>query len=103
MTLRFSVLASGSTGNACYVETENQRLLIDAGLSGKKMDELFHTINRDPRELDGILVTHEHSDHIKGVGVFARKHKLPIYANERTWKAMEGQIGTIDTEHKFQF
>ncbi len=94
MTLRFSVLASGSTGNAIYVETGQKRLLIDAGLSGKKMDELFQRINRDPKDLDGILVSHEHSDHIKGVGIFARKHKLPIYANEKTWAAMEGQLGT---------
>ncbi|WP_100405858.1 MBL fold metallo-hydrolase [Bacillus solitudinis] len=103
MTLRFSVLASGSSGNAIYVETEKQKLLIDAGLSGKKMDELFQKVNRDPKELDGILVSHEHSDHIKGVGIFARKHKLPIYANEKTWSAMEGQLGTIATEQKFTF
>ncbi|WP_062052535.1 MBL fold metallo-hydrolase [Bacillus sp. JCM 19034] len=103
MTLRFSVLASGSTGNAVYVETEKQRLLIDAGLSGKKMDELFTKIQRDPKQLDGIVVSHEHSDHIKGVGVFARKHKLPIYANEKTWAAMDSQLGQIATEQKFIF
>ncbi|KMK77941.1 MBL fold metallo-hydrolase [Alkalihalobacillus pseudalcaliphilus] len=103
MTLRFSVLASGSTGNAMFVETEKQRLLVDAGLSGKKMDELFQKINRDPKELDGILVTHEHSDHIKGVGIFARKHKLPIYANAKTWQAMEASLGTIMTDQKFHF
>ncbi|NEU30594.1 MBL fold metallo-hydrolase [bacterium LRH843] len=103
MTLRFSVLASGSTGNALYVETEQKRILIDAGLSGKKMDELFGQINRDPKELDGILVTHEHSDHIKGVGIFARKYKLPIYANEKTWQAMDKQLGTLPTEQKFIF
>ncbi|WP_088104580.1 MBL fold metallo-hydrolase [Halalkalibacter urbisdiaboli] len=103
MTLRFSVLASGSTGNAIYVETDKQKLLIDAGLSGKKMDELFQKVNRNPKELDGILVSHEHSDHIKGVGIFARKHKLPIYANEKTWQAMESQLGTIATEQKFTF
>lgn len=103
MTLRFSVLASGSTGNAVYVETEQQRLLIDAGLSGKKMDELFQSINRDPKDLTGILVSHEHSDHIKGVGIFARKHKLPIYANEKTWQAMDGHLGNLSTEQKFVF
>ncbi|WP_413377171.1 MBL fold metallo-hydrolase [Alkalihalobacillus sp. 1P02AB] len=103
MTLRFSVLASGSTGNAMYVETENQRLLVDAGLSGKKMEELFQKINRNPKELDGILVTHEHSDHIKGVGIFARKHRLPIYANTKTWQAMEGHLGVITNEQKFHF
>lgn len=103
ISMRFSVLASGSTGNALYVETNKQRLLIDAGLSGKKIDELFNQIDRDPKQLDGILVTHEHSDHIKGVGIYARKYKLPIYANEKTWKAMEDQLGTIPTEQKFTF
>lgn len=103
MALRFSVLASGSTGNAMYVETPTQRLLVDAGLSGKKMDELFQEIDRDPKELDGILVTHEHSDHIKGVGIFARRHKLPIYANEKTWNAMESNLGTIPVDQKFHF
>lgn len=101
--MRFSVLASGSTGNALYVETEKQRLLIDAGLSGKKMDELFQRIDRDPKTLDAILVTHEHRDHIHGVGVMARKYQLPIYANEKTWKAMDGSIGPIPSEQKFTF
>ncbi|MED4173758.1 MBL fold metallo-hydrolase, partial [Halalkalibacterium halodurans] len=76
MSLRFSVLASGSTGNALYVETDKQKLLVDAGLSGKKMDELFQKIDCDPSQLNGILVTHEHSDHIKGVGIVARKYNL---------------------------
>lgn len=103
MSLTFSVLASGSSGNAMYVATEKQKLLIDAGLSGKKLEQLFQTIQCSPKELDGILVTHEHSDHIKGLGVFARRYQLPIYANAKTWAAMEGQIGEIPTEQKFEF
>ncbi|MGV3488715.1 MAG: MBL fold metallo-hydrolase [Tuberibacillus sp.] len=103
MPLRFSVMASGSTGNAIYVETDQQKLLIDCGLSGKKMEELFKKINRDPAQLNGLLVTHEHSDHIKGLGVFARRYKTPIYANEKTWKAMDGQLGNVATEQKFVF
>jgi len=96
-------MASGSTGNAIYVETDNQKLLIDCGLSGKKMEELFKKINREPSELDGLLVTHEHSDHIKGLGVFARRYKTPIYANEKTWRAMEGALGNISLDQKFIF
>ncbi|WP_047980154.1 MBL fold metallo-hydrolase [Ornithinibacillus contaminans] len=103
MTLRFSVLASGSTGNAFYIESEKEKLLVDAGLSGKQMDKLFQEVNVAPEELSGILVTHEHSDHIKGLGIVARKYNLPIYANEKTWKAMEGSIGKLSLDQKFIF
>lgn len=103
MSLQFSVLASGSTGNALYVQTNKQKLLVDAGLSGKKMIELLEKVAVDPKQLDGILVTHEHSDHIKGVGVLARKFSLPIYANKKTWLAMEKTLGSIPTEQKFHF
>ncbi|MDY0394693.1 MBL fold metallo-hydrolase [Virgibacillus halophilus] len=103
MTLRFSVLASGSTGNAFYIETDQTRLLVDAGLSGKKLTSLFDQESLDPAKLTGILVTHEHSDHIKGLGIMARKYKLPIYANDKTWRAMEGSIGRIETDQKFHF
>lgn len=103
MTLKFSVLASGSTGNAIYIETEEHAFLVDAGLSGKHMEGLLQEIERKPDQLDGILVTHEHSDHIKGVGVLARKYKLPIYANEKTWQAMSPLIGEIPTDLKFIF
>lgn len=103
MTLRFSVLASGSTGNAFYIESEKERLLVDAGLSGKKMDRLFHEVRVDPSKLTGILVTHEHSDHIKGLGIVARKYNLPIYANEKTWNAMEKSIGKLSLDQKFHF
>lgn len=103
MSFKFSVLASGSTGNAVYIEDGNKRLLVDCGLSGKRMDSLFSAIDRSPKELDGILVTHEHSDHVKGLGIFARKHRLPIYANEATWKAMAHSIGEIPLDQKFVF
>ncbi|CDO04823.1 metallo-hydrolase YycJ [Oceanobacillus picturae] len=103
MTLRFSVLASGSTGNAFYIESDKERLLVDAGLSGKQMDHLFSEINIDPSTLTGILVTHEHSDHIKGLGIMARKYNLPIFANEKTWNAMERSIGKIGLDQKFYF
>ncbi|WP_312094251.1 MBL fold metallo-hydrolase [Niallia sp.] len=101
--MRFSVLASGSTGNAIFVESGEHSFLVDAGLSGKQMEGLFQGIERKMSDLTGILVTHEHSDHIKGVGIVARKYKLPIYANEKTWKAMDPLIGEIPTEQKFQF
>lgn len=103
MSIRFSVLASGSTGNAFFIETDETKLLVDAGLSGIQLERLFSQINIDPSTLHGILVTHEHGDHIKGLGVMARKYNLPIYANQKTWGAMEKSIGKISLEQKFLF
>ncbi|WP_027964553.1 MBL fold metallo-hydrolase [Halalkalibacillus halophilus] len=104
MTLQFSVLASGSSGNAFYVGTDNVKLLVDAGLSGKKIKEQLAQINVCPTDLDGILVTHEHSDHIKGLGVMARRYQLPVYANEKTRKAIDtSSVGEIITDQKFSF
>ncbi|MBU5594529.1 MBL fold metallo-hydrolase [Amphibacillus sp. MSJ-3] len=103
MTFQFSVLASGSTGNAFYIESEKEKILVDAGLSGKQLDRLFNEAGLNPRELSRILVTHEHSDHIKGLGIIARKYNLPIYANEKTWRAMENSIGKLSLDQKFNF
>ena len=83
---KYSVLASGSTGNSFYVETPQKRLLIDAGLTGKKITSLLADIDRKPEDLDAILITHEHSDHILGaVWVIRRIASLmnkDIYAGE---------------------
>lgn len=96
-----SILASGSTGNATYIESADKKLLIDCGLSGKKTEQLLQSINRDPKDLDAIFVTHEHHDHVHGVGVMARRYHLPIYANEKTWQAMAPSLGKIAPEQKF--
>lgn len=101
--MRFSVLASGSSGNAVYIENDKHAFLVDAGFSAKKMDSLMAGINRSMKQVDGIFVTHEHSDHIKGIGVVARKYGMPIYANEKTWQAMDGLVGNIPLEQRFQF
>lgn len=101
--MKFSVLASGSSGNAVYVENDEHSFLVDVGLSGKKMEQLFSEIDRDMKKLSGIFVTHEHSDHIKGLGVVARKYGIPIFANEKTWLAMDSLIGTVPLDQRFQF
>ena len=101
--MRFSVLASGSTGNAVYVENDEHAFLVDVGLSGKKMEQLFAKIDRDMKKLSGILVTHEHSDHIKGLGVVARKYNVPVFANAKTWDAMDSLVGNIPTDLRFHF
>jgi len=100
MGMRFTVLASGSTGNATIVQCDDATVLIDAGLSAKKVEELMRERGVAGHHVDAILVTHEHSDHIKGLGAFARKYDLPIYANEATWGAMERHVGNIAAEKR---
>lgn len=99
-TMRFSVLASGSSGNCTYIETDKQRVLVDAGLSGKKITELIAQIDRRLEDIDALFITHEHKDHIHGAGVLSRKYNIPIYANHQTWLAMENQIGAIPLENR---
>lgn len=103
MTLQFSVLASGSTGNAFYLEAGETKLLVDAGLSGKQIERQFAEIGKSIEDLTGILVTHEHSDHIKGIGVLARRYNLPIYTNQKTWTEMLPKIGKVTLDQKFHF
>ena len=102
---KYSILASGSSGNSFYLETPKKKILVDAGLSGKKITGLLAEIDRKPEDLDAILITHEHSDHIHGVGVLARKYGMDLYANEATWKAMEGSkyLGKVDDSQKHLF
>ncbi|MGG2197568.1 MULTISPECIES: MBL fold metallo-hydrolase [Paenibacillus] len=95
MGIRFTVLGSGSTGNATVVATEEGKVLIDAGLSAKKIDQLMKERDMSLSEIDAILVTHEHADHIKGLGAVARKYNLPVYANEKTWSELDRHIGEI--------
>ena len=86
--LRYSVLASGSTGNVTYLETRNHRILIDAGLSGKRIENLMKKIDRSLKDVDAIFVTHEHSDHTHGVGVLARRYGrmyMPMRVPGRQW------------------
>lgn len=101
--LKVSILASGSSGNVTYIEAGDQKLLVDSGLSGKKVTNLLNDIGRDMSDINGILVTHEHRDHVAGVGVLARKYKMDIYANEATWRAMTPIIGEIDVAQKHIF
>lgn len=88
--VKVCILASSSSGNATFIGTNSTRLLIDAGLSCKALFERLAAIGEDPGKLDGILITHEHSDHIAGIAVTARrfaskfKRRLPIYITPRT-------------------
>lgn len=93
-------IASGSSGNCIYTGTEKTGILIDAGISAKRIEQGLASIDRSMKEIQGIFVSHEHSDHIKGLGVLSRKHQIPIYGTEGTIKAIKQckSLGTMDEE-----
>jgi phosphoribosyl 1,2-cyclic phosphodiesterase len=117
--MRFTVLGSGSSGNSAVVECDGLRLLIDAGLSAKQLSQRLALVGIPPESLHAILLTHEHGDHTRALGVFLKKHPLPIYATSSTahvvresglppttWKLFEsGQsfpLGHLTTIHTYR-
>ncbi len=95
--MRLCSIASGSSGNCIYVGGETAHVLVDAGISGKRIECGLQSIDMSMRDMDGILVTHEHYDHVKGLGVLARRYKLPIYATKGTIAAIcaMSQVGKL--------
>ena len=100
MSLRFTVLSSGSTGNAIVVANDEAKVLIDAGLSAKRVEHLMAEQEVAASELSAIFITHEHSDHVKGLGAIARKYKLPVYANQATWEELDKCVGALEAEQR---
>ncbi len=90
-------LFSGSSGNAILIESRGHALLVDAGVSGKRIVSALEENRKSPNALEGILITHEHIDHIKSAGILSRRYHIPIYANAATWEAMLPTIGEIPT------
>lgn len=93
--MRFSVLASGSSGNTCYVETDETRILIDAGLSCRETMTRLALIGVEPQDLDALILTHEHHDHIKGAGPIVRRFDIPLYLNHATLKKGMKTLGRV--------
>ena len=96
---KFCSLYSGSSGNSLFIETQNTKLLIDAGVSSKKIENALNDINIDPSTLDGILVTHEHIDHVQGLGTLSKKFDLPVFVNQETLDAMPKQKDKISEKN----
>ena len=91
----FCSLYSGSSGNSLFIETQNTKLLVDAGVSSKRIETALNDINVDPNTLDGILITHEHTDHVQGLGTLSKKFDLPVFVNQETLDAMPKQRDKI--------
>ncbi|MDD3242979.1 MAG: MBL fold metallo-hydrolase [Eubacteriales bacterium] len=88
-------LFSGSKGNATLVQAGDTAVLVDAGVSARRLEGALKQQGVEPGQLRAVLVTHEHSDHISGLNIFAERYALKVYANEQTWKAMNGQMNRL--------
>jgi len=94
------VIASGSDGNCTVVTSEDTMIMIDAGVSGRRIARSMERVGLDPKELDAILLTHEHSDHVSGAGIVSRKYKVPVCCNENT--LICSNIGAIHSSIIFE-
>lgn len=98
--MQFCTLFSGSSGNCAYLSTKRGAVLIDCGMSGKQTLEALQKARLDIAAIQGILITHEHTDHTKGAGVLCRKLDVPIYATEGTWDGMHRKLGDIPGQYR---
>lgn len=100
--MRIIPLASGSSGNSFLVQRNGYSILVDAGLSAKQIANRLDKVGVDPASLHAILISHGHSDHVKGVGVLSRKYKLPLYMNNGTWQEIRNYIGQVHELQLFE-
>lgn len=96
--MRLCSLYSGSSGNCIYVGSEKTHVLVDVGMSAKKITEALQEIDMKPEEIDAVMITHEHVDHIAGLGVFMRKFNVPVYGTKQTITAIQNysNLGKVD-------
>lgn len=94
----FIPLCSGSSGNATYIQAGDKHILVDAGLSCRRLCQLMAQADIDPAAIDALLVTHEHSDHTKGIAVLSKKYRIPVYANADTWSQLHRSCPGIPPE-----
>ncbi|RNC28927.1 MAG: putative metallo-hydrolase YycJ [Candidatus Dichloromethanomonas elyunquensis] len=100
--MHLATLASGSSGNAILIGEENRNLLVDCGITVKRLLANLSMVNTSPLQIEGIIITHEHMDHIKGVGALARKLNIPVYATQGLWDVMEGILGYLKPEQQIR-
>ncbi len=101
--MKFCSLYSGSTGNSLFVQGNETKILVDSGVSAKKVIEGLEYIDIDISEINAIIVTHEHIDHIKSIGTLSKKYNIPVYANLGTWNGIENEKSVVNIENKNYF
>lgn len=101
--MRIINLASGSKGNLTYLETDNTKILVDDGLSCQETVNRLSLLGVNPDDIDAIMVTHEHTDHTKGIDVFSKKFNKPVFAHEDVWLGLDGQLKNVKQENRKLF
>lgn len=101
--MKFCSLYSGSSGNSLFVQGNETKILVDSGVSAKKITEALDSIDVDIKDINAILVTHEHIDHIRSLGTISKKYNIPIYASLGTWNGIENEKSVIKIEEKNYF
>ncbi|MEX1376730.1 MAG: MBL fold metallo-hydrolase [Eubacteriales bacterium] len=101
----FCPLYSSSGGNSTFIATKNTAILVDAGVNALKIEQALNDISASFSDIKAVVITHEHIDHIKGIGVIARRHGIPIIANHGTWEAIisQGKAGDVPFEKRIYF
>jgi len=97
--MHFCSLYSGSSGNALFVSAGGTKILVDSGLSCKKIFSALESIGQNPAEISAIFISHEHIDHVRGAGIISRKLNIPVFANENTWAKMVPLVGSVAPEN----
>jgi phosphoribosyl 1,2-cyclic phosphodiesterase len=100
--LRFTILGSGSSGNCAYLETDDTRLLVDAGFSAKQIELRLAAMGRSLSDVQGIFLTHEHGDHVCGLPVLARRYNIPVYCNRLTAECLHPQMPEFSAFRLFE-
>ncbi len=101
--LKYCSLYSGSSGNSFFVQSDKTKILIDAGVSSKKIVTALEELNISIKDISGILVTHEHIDHTKSLSILSNKYNIPVYANKKTWYAIKEIADKIVPTNKKTF
>ncbi len=101
--MKICSVRSSSKGNATVIYDDETMILVDCGISGKLLESSLMESGLDPQRLDAVVVTHEHTDHIKGIGVISRKFNIPVFATYGTWNGMKKSVGEILPENKKLF
>lgn len=101
--MRVINLASGSDGNLTYIESGDNRYLVDAGLCCREIEGRLALIGVEPRQINGIIVSHEHGDHIRGIDIFSSKHDTPVYAHHDVWLGLDGKLKRVSNKNRRLF